>query len=197
MGSEPPEIGDRVRAAEVVVASALAAFEAQEWETVTALTDADSIETLRREYLDEKARRFAVPPPTWGATDPDQEELNELLAQMADLPITFHELAGVATLEEAEALGVAEFMVRWAQARHEGYLTAHGLASGFARTRVVLGSVAVLPDTVVVLVRAVNVGSPQALAPLGLVVVLGDGRGEWRLNAQNAWLGLADRIIRC
>jgi len=28
-------------------------------------------------------------------------------------------------------------------------------------------------------------------------VVLGDGRGEWRLNAQNAWLGLADRIIRC
>jgi len=99
MGSEPPEIGDRVRAAEVVVASALAAFEAQEWETVTALTDADSIETLRREYLDEKARRFAVPPPTWGSTDPGQEELNELLAQMADLPITFHELAGVATLE--------------------------------------------------------------------------------------------------
>jgi hypothetical protein len=116
---------------------------------------------------------------------------------MPDQPVTFHELAGVSTLEEAEALGVVDFMVRWAQARHDGYLTAHGVgATGFARERVVVGSVAILPDTVAVLVRTVNVASLQPLATLGLVAVLGDGRGEWRLDAQNAWLGLADRIFR-
>ena len=197
-GSEPPEIGDRVRAAEAVVAAALAAFHAQEWEVVIALTDTDSIENLRRTYLDEKAGRFAFPPrSSWEPADPFLEEMEELLAMMPDQPVTFHELAGVSTLEEAEALGVTEFMVRWAQARHDGYLAALGVgAVGFARERVVIGSVAILPDTVAVLVRTVNLASSQALAPLGLVAVLGDGRGEWRLDAEHAWLGLADRIFR-
>jgi hypothetical protein len=123
--------------------------------------------------------------------------MDELLAMMADTPITFHELAGVSTYEEADALGVAEFMVRWAQARHGGYLAAHDTSpAGFTGERVVIGSVAILPDTVAVLVRTVNVASSQPLAPLGLVTVLGDGRGEWRLDAQHAWLGLADRILR-
>ena len=195
---ESPEIGDRVRAAEAVVAAALAAFHAQEWEVVTALTDADSIENLRRHYLDEKAGRFALPPrQSWEPVDPFLEELEELLATMPDQPVTFHELAGVSTLEEAEALGVAEFMVRWAQARHDGYLVAHGFgAMGLMRERVVVGSVAILPDTVAVLVRTVNFVSSQPLALIGMVTVLGDGRGEWRLDAQHAWLGLADRIMR-
>ncbi len=120
-GREPPEIGDRVRAAEAVVAAALAAFRAQEWQAVTALTDADSIENLRRHYLDEKAGRFALRPPRESGepADPFLEAFDESLAAMPDRPVTFHELAGVSTLEEAEALGVAEFMVRWAQARHD------------------------------------------------------------------------------
>lgn len=198
MGGEPPEIGDRVTAAEAVVATALAAFQAQEWEVVIALTDADSVENLRRSYLDEKAGRLALPPrSTWEPKDPLLEEIEEFLATMPEQPITFHELAGVSTLEEAEALGVAEFMVRWAQARHDGYLAAYGAGgTGFERERVVVGSVAILPDTVAVLVRTVNVASLQPLATLGLVAVLGDGRGEWRLDAQYGWLGLADRIIR-
>ena len=198
MRSEPPEIGDRVRAAEAVVAAALAAFQAQEWEVVIALTDADSIENLRRSYLDEKAGRFALPPrQSWEPADPLIEEIEEFLATQPEQPVTFHELAGVSTLEEAEALGVTDFMVRWAQARHDGYLAAHGVgAVGFARERVVIGSVAILPDTVAVLVRTVNVASLQPLATLGMVAVLGDGRGEWRLDAQNGWLGLADRIFR-
>ena len=196
--AEPPEIGDRVRAAEAVVAAALAAFQAQEWEVVTALTDADSIEKLRRSYLDGRARQSAPrPPQSWRPTDPDQVDLDYLEGLIADMPITFHELAGVSTLEEAEALSAEEFMVRWAQARHDGYLAAHGgHAAGMTVQRAVLGSVAMLPDTVVVLVRAVNVGFSQPLAPLGMVAVLGDGCGEWRLDAQYSWLGLADCIIR-
>ena len=119
-----------MRAAEAVVAAALAAFHAQEWEVVTALTDADSMENLRRHYLDEKAGRFALPPrESWEPVDSFLEELDELLATMPEQPVTFHELAGVSTLEEAEALGVAEFMVRWAQARHDGYLAAHGVGA--------------------------------------------------------------------
>ena len=198
MDSEPPEIGDRVRAAEVVVAAALAAFQAQEWEVVIALTDADSIENLRRAYLDEKAGRFELPPrSSWEPADPFLEVIDEWLAMMPDQPITFHELAGVSTLEEAEALGTTEFMVRWARARHDGYLAAHGAgATGFTRERVVIGSVAILPDTVAVLVRDVNVASSSPLGTLGMVAVLGDGRGEWRLEARHGWLGLADRIIR-
>ena len=199
MSSEPPEIGDRVRAAEAVVAAALAAFQAQEWEGVIALTDSDSIENLRREYLDEKAGRFEQLPPGPGSEQAARflEKIDELLSTMPDQPITFHELAGVSTLEEAEALGTTEFMVRWAQARHEGYLAAHGAdATGFRRERLVIGSVAILPDTVAVLVRDVNGTSPQPLGTLGMIAVLGDGRGEWRLDARHAWLGFADRIFR-
>jgi hypothetical protein len=198
VGSEQPEIGDRVRAAEAVVAAALAAFQAQEWEAAIALTDADSIESLRRSYLDEKAGRFALPPrQSWEPADPFLEEIEEFLAMMPDEPVTFHELAGVSTLEEAEALGTAEFMVRWARARHDGYLAAHGEGPRtLTSERAVIGSVAILPDTVAVLVRTLNVAYSQPLAPLGLVAVLGDGRGEWRLDAQHGWLGLADRIIR-
>jgi hypothetical protein len=197
MGSEPPEIGDRVRAAEAVVAAALAAFQAQEWEVVIALTDADGIENLRREYLDEKAGRSTLPPLSSLQPDPFLEQLDELLATMPDRPITFHELAGVSTLEEAEALGTTEFMVRWARARHELYLSARGAgATGFTRDRVVIGSVAILPDTVAVLVRSVNAVSPQPLGTIGMVAVLGDGRGEWRLDARHMWLGFADRIFR-
>ena len=198
MGSEPPEIGDRVKAAEAVVAAALAAFQAQEWEVVIALTDADGIENLRREYLDEKAGRFPLPPgPSSEPAARFLEQLDELLASMPDRPITFHELAGVSTLEEAEALGTTEFMVRWARARHELFLSTRGAdAAGFTRDRVVIGSVAILPDTVAVLVRSVNAVSPQPLGTIGMVAVLGDGRGEWRLDARHMWLGFADRIFR-
>ena len=198
MGSEPPEIGDRVQAAEAVVAAALGAFEAQEWEVAIALTDADSIENLRREYLDEKAGRSALPPfSSLQPADPFLEQLDELLATMPDRPITFHELAGVSTLEEAEALGTTEFMVRWARARHEFYLVGRRAgATGYTHDRVVIGSVAILPDTVAVLVRDVSATSPQPLGTLGMIAVLGDGRGEWRLDARHMWLGFADRIFR-
>lgn len=195
---EPPEIGDRVRAAEAVVAAALAAFQAQEWEVVVALTDADSIAELRRRYLENKARRLAPPlHVSWEADDPEAEAMRELLAQMAEMPVTFHELAGVSTLEEARALDATEFMVRWAQARHAGYLEAHGLReAGWMPERVVVGSVAVVPDTVAVLVRIVNVLDSHPIGALGLIGVLGDGRGEWRLDAELSWLGLADGIVR-
>jgi hypothetical protein len=196
--SSEPEIGDRVQDAEAVVAAALVAFQAQEWEVVIALTDADGIGNLRREYLDEKAGRFDLPP--LSSLQPGNsllEGLDEMLASMPDRPITFHELAGVSTLEEAEALGTTEFMVRWAQARHDGYLKAHGGGvSGFDRERVVIGSVAILPDTVAVLVRSVNAVSPQPLGTIGMIAVLGDGRGDWRLDARHMWLGFADRIFR-
>jgi hypothetical protein len=199
MSYEAPDIGDRVRAAEAVVAEALAAFHAQEWEGVVALTDADSIEKLRRAYLQHKAMRAPPPTQSWEPADPFREELRELLEGMAELPITFHELAEVTTFEEAEALSAAEFMVRWAQARHAGYLAAHGRGDATPThwvERVVLGSVAILPDMVVVLVRSLNLSSSQPLAPLGLIAVLGNGRGEWRLDAESAWLGLADFILR-
>jgi hypothetical protein len=187
-----------VQAAEAVVAAALAAFRAQDWEGAVALTDADAIENLRRSYLDEKAGRFGLPPrSSWEPADGFLAQMEELMAMMADEPVTFHELAGVSTIEEAEALGVKEFMVRWAQARHDGYLAAHGgRATGFSDERVVIGSVAILPDTVAVVVRTLNVAYSQPLAPIGMVTVLGDGRGEWRLDAQHGWLGLPDRIIR-
>ena len=150
IGSEPPEIGDRVRAVEAVVAAALAAFQAPDWDVAIALTDADSIESLRRNYLDEKARRFAFPPrQSWEPADSFLEEIEEFLA------------------------------------------TAR---SGL--DRIVIGSVAILADTVAVLVRTLNVAYSQPLAPLGMVAGPGDGRGDWRLDAQNGWLGLADRIVR-
>src|SRR4029434_7589760 len=99
-------------------------------------------------------------------------------------------------LEEAEALGTTEFMVRWARARHEFYLVGRGAGgTGHTRDRVVIGSVAILPDTVAVVVRSVNVTSPQPLGPIGMIAVLGDGRGEWRLDARHMWLGFADRIL--
>ena len=108
MTFEAPDIGDRVPAAEAVVAQALAAFRAQDWEGVVALTDADSSEKLRRNYLRGKARRTQRSPPSWVGPDAVSEEIRELLKAMAELPVTFHELAAVTTLEEAEALSVTE-----------------------------------------------------------------------------------------
>ncbi len=189
-----PEVGDRVPGAEAVVATALKAFEEQEWATLVSLTDAGSLESLRAQYVvlkREMLRRLAENPMPVDELPP---EFREWLAQRRQ----FGELAGVLSLHEAESLNAAEFLIRWAQARHPGHLV-DGIApwnpGGTLRRRVVVGSVALLPDTVAVLVREPDTGSQSALGTAALIAVLGDNRGGWALDAAQGWLGMVDGFV--
>ncbi|MBK8247153.1 MAG: hypothetical protein IPK85_07155 [Gemmatimonadetes bacterium] len=188
-----PEIGDRVPGAEAVVAAALAAYEQQQWSLLVDLTDRDSLEELRQRFLEEKRQSWMH---EWEVPAGFPDELVGFLQLAPPGPPTFHELAGISTLEEAVALSPSEFLIRWAQARHEEYLSVQGGMPPDPRTtaRVVLGSVALLPDAVAVVVRSVNVCSRDVLGNTQLIAVLGSGRGEWRLDAACAWLGLVDRM---
>jgi hypothetical protein len=191
-----PEVGDRVPAAEAVVAEALQAFEAQKWSRLIALTDADSLASLQTNYLIrkremERLRAESMP-------DVSLHELPPAFAEYLANRKTFGELAGIRSFEEVEALGTHEFLIRWAQARHPEYLV-DGEASWNTDTlpirRVTVGSVAILPDTAAVVVRATGSVAINALATLSMIAVLGDNRGGWYLDAATGWLGLTDWYV--
>jgi hypothetical protein len=194
MSQSRPVIGERVPQAEAVVAAALHAFEAQDWRRLITLTDPGSIETLKTGYL--AGKRVAMrQPPMFDLADFASGEIPEELRQWALTRRQFGELAGITTLDQVEALDHAEFLVRWAQARHPHYLV-DGVSpwhpGHVLNRREVMGSVAVLPDTVAVLVRATEVHAINTLGGLSLVAVLGDNAGGWSLDASSAWLGLVD-----
>lgn len=191
-----PEVGDRVPAAEAVVAEALQAFEAQNWSRLVALTDADSLVSLRANYLIRKREMERLRADTMPAVSAD--ELPPAFAAYLANRKTFGELAGIRSFEEVESLGTHEFLVRWAQARHPEYLVdgeAPWNADGFLSRRITIGSVAILPDTAAVVVRATGSVALNALATLSMIAVLGDNRGAWYLDAETGWLGLADWYV--
>ena len=193
MRHESPGIGDRVVEAEAVVAEALAAFEGQRWPRLVELTDADSVVALKSQYLHLKRSNIGPYP-----TDPaeiDATELGEEFKEFLRSRRQFGELAGITSIEQAEALDCGEFLTRWAQARNGEYLVDGAEPwhrEQILQRREVVGSVAILPDTVAVLVRTLDSVGLSALACYELIAVLGDGAGEWRLDAANGWLGLAD-----
>lgn len=193
MSDRRPDSGDRVPAAEAVVAEALAAFEAQDWSRLVELTDAGSVGTLRMQYLDGK-RTEGTPAQFAAAEELLGCEVPESVKEAARGPLRFGELAGITTLEQAEALTEAEFLVRWAQARHPHYLV-DGIApwnNAYLERRAPIGSVAFLPDTVAVVVRATHLVALNTLAGLSMIAVIGDNQGGWALDASSGWLGLAD-----
>ncbi len=51
---------------------------------------------------------------------------------------------------------------------------------------------ALLPDTVAVIVRMTDTHPMNTLAAHAMIAVLRDNRGGWSLDAANGWLGLAD-----
>lgn len=194
MSESRPDIGDRVPSAEAVVAAALTAFEAQDWLPLIALTDEGSLVTLKAQYLNSR-RTSLSQPPIFDTAEFASDDMPEELAEWARNRREFGELAGITTLEQAEALSDAEFLVRWAQARNPEYLVdgvspwhpGHSL-----QRRAVVGSVAVLPDTVAVVVRMTETHALSTLATHSMIAVLGDNTGGWTLDASSGWLGLAD-----
>lgn len=188
---ERPEIGDRVFAAERAVTATITAFRAQEWDRLYDFTDADTTAKLMAEYLGGKERRVnrQLPPLTWEALTPEEEEMREFARMAAERPVTFHELARIASLEEARALSSREFLARWAEARKRWELEVH---SG---ERVVIGSVAILPDYAMVVTRYTKTGSFHPMHVLCNVGVMGDGNGIWGLDASAQWFGLMDIVI--
>jgi len=196
LGSRP-DIGDRVPLAESVVTNALHAFEGQDWTRLIALTDAGSLVTLKTMYLQQKRWLLAQRPP-FDAADLASPDIPADIKEWALNRRQFGELAGITTLDHAESLEHAEFLMRWAQARHPQYLV-DGIApwhpgDSLVR-REVIGSVALLPDTVAVLVRATEVHAFNTLGGLSMIAVLGDNAGGWELDASSGWLGLADGFL--
>ena len=110
MSNRRPTRGDRVPAAEAVVAEALMAFEAQHWSRLVELTDAGSLETLMTRYLASQ-RDTSIPPLAveLGFLAELAEARKEWLSKRPRLG----ELAGITTIEEAEALSPAEFLTRF------------------------------------------------------------------------------------
>ena len=193
MSSARPDAGDRVPAAEAVVGAALHAFESQEWDTLVALTDAASLETMRTGYLEMRRQMppFLPPLDIGDMYKPEfREEAEKEFRAIFENRREFGELAGVMSLAEAEALDSAEFLRRWAQARHPEYLFDGKVPwyhDGKLKRRVVVGSIATLPDTVAVMVRETE-GVIEVHAH-EFIAVLGDNRGGWLLDAED-WLGL-------
>lgn len=197
MSGSRPDIGDRVPTAEAVVAAALTAFEEQHWLTLIALTDAGSLVTLKTQYLNAK-RTSLSRPPLFDAAALASDDMPEELAEWARNRREFGELAGITTLEQAEALSDAEFLVRWAQARNPEYLFDGGSPwhpGHSLQRRAVVGSVAVLPDTVAVVVRMTESHALNTLGTHSMIAVLGDNTGGWTLDASSGWLGLADIYV--
>ena len=198
MSSARPEVGDRVPAAETVVAAALHAFESQEWDRLVELTDAGSLETLRTRYLE--MRRKMPPFPKLDLGDMYKPEFREEAEQEFRAHLEnrrdFGELAGVLSLADAQALDAAEFLRRWAQARHPEYLfdgRTPWYHKGKLKRRVVVGSIATLPDTVGVMVREAD--SVIEVHAHEFIAVLGDNRGGWTLDAESGWLGMGDMLL--
>ncbi len=191
-----PEVGDRVPAAEAVVAEALRAFEEQDWSRLVVLTDSDSLVSLQTNYLIQKREMERLRAETMPDVSPDA--LPPAFAEYLANRKTFGELAGIRSFEEVEALGTHECRVRWAQARHPEYLV-DGEASwntdNLPIRRVTVGSVAILPDTVAVVVRRTDSVALNSLATLSMIAVLGDNRGGWYLDAATGWLGLTDWYV--
>lgn len=190
---ESPDIGDRVVQAEAVVALALEAFEGQNWPPLVELTDADSILALKSQYLTMK-RAMKSPFPS-APEEIESSEFDESFKEFLRQRRHFGELAGITSMAEAEALDDEGFLTRWAQARNPEYLV-NGVEpwhrDHVLQRRVVVGSVAILPDAAAVVVRARDSVGLSALACYQLIAVLGDNTGEWRLDAASGWLGLAD-----
>ncbi|QJR34702.1 hypothetical protein [Gemmatimonas groenlandica] len=197
MSESRPDIGDRVPRAEAVVAAALDAFEKQDWPRLIALTDAGSLVTLKSRYLAMKRIELGREPP-FGATEMELGEVPSELEEWWRNRRQFGELAGITEIEHAEALDDTEFLLRWAQARHPQYLV-DGVSPWHPRDHVerrsVVGSVALLPDTVAVVVRAAETHPLTTLAALSMIAVLGDNTGDWALDASSGWLGLADSYL--
>lgn len=189
----PPDVGDRVPVAEQVVADALNAFEAQDWQRLVELTDRDSVVALRKSYVELKSLPdIAFPTPEFGVP------LSEIDAGVMDYFASrkkFGELAGITTMEQVEALSNDEFLIRWANARDNRYLV-NGVepwhVNPSALPRAVVGSVAVMPDVAAVVVRQLDAYSTQALATYSMIAVIGDGAGAWHLDAASGGLGLVD-----
>ena len=178
------EIGDRVPAAERVVASALEAFEAGRWNELYDFTDRDTLAKLMQKFMRTKEERINRPPPpdSWEPLSPMEEEVREMLRMAAELPVTFYDLAHVRSIDEARALDPRAFIARWAEARYDG--AGRGARDGVpASSRVVVGSLAILPDYAMVVTRWTQTGSTSPLHVLSNIGVIGDGRGEWRLDA--------------
>jgi hypothetical protein len=194
MSGPRPNIGDRVPRAEAVVAAALQAFEAQDWLRLIELTDAGSLETLKAQYLASK-RRALTEQALFDASELTTGDITEALADWAHNRRQFGELAGITEIEQAEALNDTDFLMRWAQARHPHYLV-DGVSPWHPRDylerRAVVGSVALLPDTVAVVVRATESCALNTLGTTSMIAVLGDNIGGWALDASSGWLGLAD-----
>lgn len=196
MRYQSPDIGDRVVEAEAVVAEALQAFEGQNWRRLVELTEADSIVALKSQYL--VTKRTGTNPFPMDAVEIEASDLEESFKEFLRNRRQFGELAGITTIEQVEALESDEFLTRWAQARHGEYLV-DGVSpwhkNHVLQPRAVVGSVAILPDTVAVLVRKTNTAALSTLACHDLIAVLGDNTGDWRLDAASAWLGLADMYV--
>jgi hypothetical protein len=191
-----PDVGDRVPPAEQVVADAFKAFEAQEWQRLVELTESDSIVALRKTYVAHKSRPEVVfPMPDPGVT---LSETDERVMEYFASRKKFGELAGITTMQQVDALSNEEFLIRWAQARDYRYLV-NGVAPWHDQTpdqpRVVVGSVAVMPDLVAVVVRVLGTAALNSLGTYSMVAVLGDGAGTWHLDAATGWLGLADFYV--
>jgi hypothetical protein len=179
------------------------------------------VETLKTQYLQMKRWRReldakqaqAMDEQQWDFSDVKPElreeyarEFLALMAQQRELMTKQHafgELAGVRSFDEVEALTPAEFLIRWAQARHAEYLVEGKEPwhpNETLQRRSVVGSVAVLPDTVAVVVHRAQTPGPRRagvqyvhwIQGHSLIAVLGDNRGVWALDAAAGWLGLRD-----
>ena len=187
-------VGCRVPEAERVVSEALAALKAKEWEAVVATTDAASIRTLQCTYL---ARQESLERTRLGLDDDD--DAFDLIADefrtpwLDDPPITYHELHGIGSFEEACALTADEFMVRWAKAR-EDFFGPHLMPT--SDTRVVVGSIQLEPDIAFVLMMNAQRAEANPLACSQLVVVLRDAQRRWGIDASTDWLGVGGYLCR-
>ncbi|MBY0491343.1 MAG: hypothetical protein K2R93_15980 [Gemmatimonadaceae bacterium] len=107
-----------------------------------------------------------------------------------------HEFPKTPAGREAEALSPAAFLTWWGQAQHP-----HDLVDGASpwndtilERREVIGSVAILPDTVAVVARPTEIVCLDTLG-VCMIAALGDNQGGWGFDASCGWLGLADRYF--